>query len=223
MEKFREHLKIPRWQVFGGSWGSTLSLAYAESHPERVTEMVLRGIFLLRRQEIEWFYQRGASMLFPDAWEEYIRPIPEEERGDLVRAYYRRLTGPDEAMRREAALCWSRWEGRTSRLLEDPQLVARVCGEAMSMALARIECHYFVHRGFLERETQLLDDLPRIHHIPATIVQGRYDVICPMESAWLLHSRWPGSVLRIVPDAGHSAMEPGIIHELVSATDRFAR
>ena len=223
MEALRDQLGVGRWQVFGGSWGSTLSLAYAQSHPDRVSELVLRGIFLLRQQEIDWFYQRGASAIFPDAWEEYQRPIPEAEQGDMITAYYQRLTSADDTVRRDAALCWSRWEGRTSKLIEDPLLLARVSGEAMSLALARIECHYFVHHGFLERDTQIVDALPKIRHVPTVIVQGRYDVVCPMESAWLLHRRWPEAELRVVPDAGHSAMEAGIVHELVSATDRFAR
>ncbi len=223
MEALREMLGIERWQVFGGSWGSTLALAYAETHPTRVTELVLRGIFLLRRQEIEWFYQRGASALFPDAWEHYLAPIPEAERGDLLSAYHRRLTGADPEARRRAAVAWSVWEGTTSKLRVDPDMVRRVSQDAFADAFARIECHYFVNRGFLRSDAQLLDDVDRIRHIPAVIVQGRYDVVCPMESAWALHRAWPEAELIVVPDAGHSALEPGITRALVDATDRFAK
>lgn len=221
MESLRDHLGIEKWQVFGGSWGSTLSLAYSEKHPERVSELVLRGIFLLRKQEITWFYQRGAGALFPDAWEDYVTPIPESERGNLLAAYHKRLTSPDEAVRKEAAKSWSIWEGRTSCLFPNEELIAKTAGDEFAIAFARIECHYFTNNGFFEKETQLLDDVGRIRHIPTVIVQGRYDVVCPAESAWALHRAFPEADLRIVPDAGHSAMEPGIVHELVSATDRF--
>jgi proline iminopeptidase len=221
MEKIRAELGIARWQVFGGSWGSTLALAYAERHPERVTELVLRGIFLLRKQEIDWFYQRGADALFPDAWEEYLAPIPAAERGDLLRAYHGRLTHEDPAVQKAAARAWSIWEGRTSCLYENPDLVARSAGDAFSLAFARIECHYFANGGFFDRDTLLLDEVGKIRHIPTVIVQGRYDVVCPAESAWALHRAFPEADLRIVPDAGHSAFEPGNLHELVLATDRF--
>jgi len=221
MEAIRERLGVERWQVFGGSWGSTLALAYAQKHPERVTELVLRGIFLLRKKEIDWFYQSGASQLFPDAWEEYLAPIPPEERGDLLRAYYTRLTGDDTQARLRAAKAWSIWEGRTSFLMPNPELVAKNAGDEYSLAFARIEAHYFVNRGFFERDDGLLEGVSRIRHIPAVIVQGRYDVVCPMESAWALHRAWPEASLRVVPDAGHAALEPGTLHELVSATDRF--
>ena len=222
MERLRETLGIERWQVFGGSWGSTLALAYAQTHPQRVSELVLRGIFLLRRKEIEWFYQRGASLLFPDAWEGFLAPIPEAERGDLLRAYHRRLTSEDPQVRAEAARAWSVWEAATSKLIPDAGLIERNAATDFALAFARIECHYFVHGGFFERDGQLLEGIDRIRSIPAVIVQGRYDVVCPMESAWELHRAWPEAELRIVPDAGHSAFEPGIVHELVSATDRFA-
>ena len=221
MEKLREHLGIERWQIFGGSWGSTLSLAYAQRHPERVSELVLRGIFLLRRQEIEWFYQRGASAIFPDAWEGYLGPIPVEERGDLLGAYHRRLTSDDPQVRQEAARAWSVWEGSTSRLIPDPELVSRNAGDEFSLAFARIECHYFLNRGFFEDEEQLLRGVERIRRIPTVIVQGRYDVVCPMETAWALHRAWPEAEFRVVPDAGHAAMEAGILHELIEATNRF--
>ncbi|MCS6798821.1 MAG: prolyl aminopeptidase [Myxococcota bacterium] len=221
IEALREHLGVDRWLLFGGSWGSTLALAYAQRHPDRVRAMVLRGIFLLRRREIEWFYQDGASRIFPDAWERFVEPIPPEERGDMIRAYYRRLTSEDAETRRRAALAWSQWEGVTSTLLPDERLLARTADPRFAEAFARIECHYFVHGGFFERDGQLLDEVDRIRHIPAVMVQGRYDVVCPAESAWLLHRAWPESDLRIVQDAGHSANEPGITHELIEATDRF--
>ena len=223
IEALRTHLGIDRWTVFGGSWGSTLALAYAETHPEPVSELVLRGIFLLRKQEIDWFYQRGASILFADAWEGYLAPIPEAERGDLLGAYYRRLTSEDAGVRQEAARAWSVWEGSTSCLFPNAELIAKTGGDEFSLAFARIECHYFTNRGFFSRDAQLLEDVGRIRHIPAVIVQGRYDVVCPMESAWALHRAWPEADLRLVPDAGHSALEAGIVHELVEATDRFRR
>jgi proline iminopeptidase len=221
-ERIRERLGIEKWMVFGGSWGSTLALAYAETHPERVSELVLRGIFLLRRKELLWFYQEGASWLFPDAWDEYLKPIPEVERGDLMSAYYRRLTSDDPAVRGAAARAWSVWEGTTSRLHVDPEYVARYGGDQFADAFARIEAHYFVHGAWLRSDTQLLDDAPKIAHIPGVIVQGRYDVVCPAASAWALHKRWPQSKLVIVPDAGHSIKEPGILSALVQATDDFA-
>ena len=223
MEKLREHLGIERWQVFGGSWGSTLGLAYAETHPERVTELVLRGIFLVRRQEVQWFYQQGTSAIFPDAWEDYLAPIPAAERGDLVSAYYRRLTSEDAAVRLEAAKAWSVWEGRTSNLIPNPALVAKLDTDEVAIAFARIECHYFVNRAFFAKETQLLDDAHRIRHIPTVIVQGRYDVVCPMESAWALHRALPEAEFVVVGDAGHSAFEPGTLDVLVRATDRFTK
>lgn len=221
IERLREHLAIDRWQVFGGSWGSTLALAYAQSHPLRVTELVLRGIFTLRRDEVQWFYQRGASWIFPDAWERYLAPIPEVERGDLVSAYYRRLTSDDAAVRREAASAWSVWEGSTSFLIPDEENIARTAVDDFAAALARIECHYFVHGGFFETDGQLLANIEPMRHIPGVIVQGRYDVVCPAGTAWELHRAWPEADFRLVPDAGHSASEVGHVHELVSATDRF--
>ncbi|AKF09015.1 Proline iminopeptidase [Sandaracinus amylolyticus] len=222
IERLREHLGVERWQVFGGSWGSTLALAYAQKHPERVTELVLRGIFLLRRAELLWFYQHGTSEMFPDAWQHFLAPIPESERGDLMGAYHKRLTSDDAHVRQEAARAWSVWEARTSFLLAREDHVARAAADAFSLAFARIECHYFVNDGFLAREDQLLADVDRIRHIPAVIVHGRYDVVCPARNAWDLHQRWPEAELKIVEDAGHSAYEPGIMHELVTATDRFA-
>ena len=221
VERLRKYLGIDRWLVFGGSWGSTLALAYAETHPERVTELVLRGIFLLRQSEIRWMYQQGASSLFPDRWEAYRDAIPEDERDDFLGAYHRRLTGTDHRAAVAAARAWSVWEASTSFLRSNADNIARWSEAEFALAIARIECHYFVNRGFLRSETQLLDDVPRIRHVPATIVQGRYDVVCPATSAWDLHRAWPEADLRIVADAGHSAFEPGITHELVLATDRY--
>ena len=224
-EKLRAHLGIERWQVFGGSWGSTLALAYAQRHADRVSEMVLRGIFLLRRSELDWFYQssEGAAALFPDLWEHYVAPIPEDERYDMVRAYYRRLTSADASERVAAARAWSIWEGATSHLRTDPGYVAKFRDADYAAAFARIECHDFVNGGFLDSDDQLLRDVPKIRHIPAVIVQGRYDVVCPMRSAWHLHRAWPEAQLVVVPDAGHSAFEPGIALALRRAADRFAR
>lgn len=221
MERLRTHLALERWQVFGGSWGSTLALAYAQSHPERVTELVLRGIFMLRRSELEWFYQKGCDALYPDAWETYLSAIPEVERGDLMSAYHRRLTHADKAVRLAAARAWSVWEGATSFLWQDQSHIESSAQDEFALAFARIECHYFVNGGFFEHDDQLLRNVERIRHIPAVIVQGRYDVVCPLRSAWDLHRAWPEADLRIVQDAGHSAFEPGNTHELLEATDRF--
>ena len=218
MERIREHLGVDRWQLFGGSWGSTLALAYAQQHPERVTEMVLRGIFLLRQREIQWYYQEGASRLFPEAWQQYLEPIPREERDDMVGAYYRRLTSSDRAERIQAARAWSMWEGSTSRLVPDAELIKRTGDEAFAEAFARIECHYFINGGFFQEDGQLLKNIDRIKHIPATIVQGRYDVVCPAESAHDLHQAWPSSNLVIAPQSGHSALEPEITTHLLAAT-----
>lgn len=223
IERVREHLGIARWQVFGGSWGSTLSLAYAQTHPDKVSELVLRGIFMLRRWELEWFYQKGCDALYPDAWEAFLAAIPEVERGDLMSAYHRRLTSPDPQVRLHAARAWSVWEGATSFLHQDGAYINSSGEDEFALAFARIECHYFVHGGFFEHDDQLLRHVDRIRRIPAVIVQGRYDVVCPMRSAWDLHRAWPEADLRVVQDAGHSAFEPGIAHELIEATDRFGR
>jgi proline iminopeptidase len=222
IEAIRERLAIPRWQVFGGSWGSTLALLYAQTHPERVTELVLRGIFMLRPAEIAWFYQYGASEIFPDLWEPYRDFIPTAERGDFLGAYHRRLTGPDPQLALEAARIWSVWEGSTSHLKLSPATVGRFGADRFALAFARIEAHYFVNGGFMSAPDQIIRDVPRIRHIPAVIVQGRYDIVCPLTSAWELHRAWPEADLRVVADAGHSAHEPGIVHELISATDRYA-
>lgn len=223
IEALREHLGIARWQVFGGSWGSTLALAYAQRHPERVTELVLRGIFLLRRKEIDWYYNGAAGYVYPDEWEKFLAPVPEDERDqDLVEVYHRLLHSPDEDIARTAAIAWSSWEGATSSLRPQPDRVTETSEPRFALAFARIENHYFRHGGFLD-EGQLLRDIGVISHIPAVIVQGRHDIVCPAVSAWELHRAWPGSVLHIVDDAGHAASEPGITHHLVEATDRFAK
>lgn len=221
MELLREKLGISRWLVFGGSWGSTLSLAYAQRHPAAVSELVLRGIFLLRKKEVDWFYQSGASEIYPDQWEHFLAPIPSEERRDLLSAYHRRLTSDDRETRLAAARAWSIWEGATSFLVPDPERTKQFGTAEFALALARIETHYFMNKGFFAGEDELLDGVDRIRHIPAVIVQGRYDVVCPMTTAWELASRWSEADVRIVGDAGHSAYEPGITHELVSATDAF--
>jgi proline iminopeptidase len=221
MEKLREHLGIDKWQVFGGSWGSTLALAYAETHPARVTELVLRGIFLCRREELLWFYQKGADAIFPDLWEHFVRVIPENERGDMMAAYHRRLTSEDEKTRIDAARAWSIWEGSTSRLLFDPRSIEKFAEAQFALAFARIECHYFVNNAFFETENYLLENVGKIRHIPGAIVQGRYDIVCPLTSAWDLHHAWPEAELHITPDAGHSIMEPGNTSALIGATDRF--
>lgn len=223
MEALRRHLGIERWQVFGGSWGSTLALAYGQAHADRVTELVLRGIFTLRREELHWFYQEGASWLFPDAWEGYLEPIPEAERGNLIAAYHKRLTGDDRAEQLRAAKAWSLWEGGTVSLMPSPERMATFSSDGFALAFARIECHYFVNGGFFERDDQLIANVDRIRHIPAVIVQGRYDVCTPVKTAWELHKAWPEADFRLIDDAGHAASEPGIISELVLATDRFAR
>lgn len=221
MERIREHLGVDRWMVFGGSWGATLGLAYAEAHPERVTELILRGIFLLRQREVDWLYQEGASRIFPDAWEPYRDAIPAGERGDFLQAYAKRLLSDDPAVNLPAAKAWSIWEGATSKLIPDPDFIASYGDEATTLAFARIECQYFLNKGWMD-EAQLLRDAPRLKGIPGAIVQGRYDMVCPIESAWALSKAWPEADLVIVPDAGHSAYEPGISRALVAATDRFA-
>ncbi|TFI56854.1 prolyl aminopeptidase [Sphingomonas parva] len=221
IERLRVMLGVERWLVFGGSWGSTLALAYAQTHADRVEALILRGIFTMRRQEIDWFYQDGASALFPDAWEDFVAPIPEPERSDLVAAYRTRLTSDDAETRRAAARAWSRWEGSTVRLLPDPGLVSAVTADRFAEAIARIENHYMVHQGWLE-EGQLIRDAGRLNDIPGVIVQGRYDACTPPRTAWDLHRAWPEAELRISPDAGHSYNEPGILDALVQATDRFA-
>jgi proline iminopeptidase len=221
MEALRIYLGIEQWLVFGGSWGSTLALAYAESHPQRVTALVLRGIFMLREMELQWFYQQGASALYPDRYAAYIAAIPPDERSDLIQAFYQRLISDDADTQLQAARAWAIWEASTSFLLPNEANISSWNEAGFAIAVARIECHYFVNRGFFECDDQLLRDVDRIRHLPCVIVQGRYDVVCPMQSAWDLHQRWPESELHIVPDAGHSAFEAGNTHELICATDRF--
>jgi len=223
IEALRKHLGIERWQVFGGSWGSTLALAYAQTHPSVVTELVLRGIFLLQKREIDWFYQDGCSRIFPDLWEDFLAPIPTAERSDLLHAYHRRLTDSDPQTQLTAARAWSIWEGATSSLEVSQQAITTMGQDEFALAFARIEAHYFVNHGFFDQDDYLLRHVDKIAHIPGVIVQGRYDVVCPMESAWELHRRWPQSSLRIAKTSGHSAFEREIIHELVIATDAFAR
>ena len=221
MERIREERGIERWQVVGGSWGSTLGLAYAQTHPERVSEIVLRGIFTLRREELSWFYQAGCHQIFPDAWEGFLAPIPPDERHDMIAAYHRRLTSADRAVQIEAARAWSIWEGTTISLLPDPARIAKFGQDDYAIAFARIECHYFMNAGFFERDDQLIADVGRIRRIPGVIVQGRYDVVTPMRTAWDLHAAWPEADFRLVADAGHAVTEPGITREIVAATDRF--
>ena len=222
IERLREHLGIDRWQVFGGSWGSTLALAYAQKYPDRPTELVLRGIFTFSQDEMDWFYRDGTRVLFPDAYDQFIGALPEEERADPVASYHRRLTSDDRATREAAARAWSMWECRVATLIPDDDLIAHCEDASFTLAFARIECHYFVNNGFLTTPTQLIDEVAKIRHIPGIIVHGRYDVICPARNAWRLHKAWPESELVLVPSAGHSANEAGIVDALVSATDRFA-
>lgn len=218
MELLRQTLGIERWQIFGGSWGSTLALTYAETHPGRVTGLILRGIFLVRWAELEWFYQEGCSWIYPDAFTAFQAPIPLEERGDMIAAYYRRLTDPSQQVRLTAAKAWSVWEGSTLSLMQDPERIRQFGADAYAIAFARIECHYFVNGGFFERDDQLIANAGRLAGIPGTIVHGRYDVVTPLKNAWDLKQVWPEADLRIVVDAGHAMSEPGIAHELVSAT-----
>lgn len=222
IERLREHLKVENWVVFGGSWGSTLGLTYAIKHPEAVKGLILRGIFLCRPQEIQWYYQSGANQIFPDQWENYIAPIPPSEREDFVAAYYKRLTSTDEAERKAAAYAWSGWEGSTSKLLFDPALFADFTADDSADSIARIECHYFVHNTFFNTDNWILENIATIRTIPCIMVQGRYDIPCPIKSAWDLHRAWPEAQLEIIPDAGHAATEPGILDALIRATDNFS-
>jgi len=227
IEKLRKHVSethkpnIEKWVVFGGSWGSTLALAYAETYPERVKALILRGIFTLRRKELIWFYQEGASFMFPEAWDTFIAPIPEVERFDLMSAYHRRLTGNNEEERKKCAKAWTIWELSTSRLYVDQEYIARATDD-FADAFARIECHYFVNGGFFKYDGQLLQEAGKLKNIPGVIVQGRYDMVCPATTAWDLKKHWPQAEFYMIPDAGHSAKEDGIISELVKACDKFA-
>jgi len=223
IERLREEFGIEQWLVFGGSWGSTLALAYAETHPERVRGLVLRGIFLCRPYEMRWFYEdsTGAGAIFPETWAQYAELIPEDESGDMIGAYYRRLTSDDESVRLEAAHRWSVWEGSALRLLPDPKTLEEFTEPEKAIALARIECHYFINNCFFDSDNYLIEHVDRIRHIPAVIVHGRYDIVCPFVNAWELHRAWPESTLRVIPDAGHAATEPGIAAALVEATNSF--
>lgn len=223
LEKLRHFFKIEKWIVFGGSWGSTLALAYAETHPERVKALILRGIFLGRKKEIHWFYQFGAHHFFREEWEKYISLIPKEERGDLVKAYYQRLTAENPQLRKQAAFAWSAWEGANLRLYFDSQLSNQFTEDFHADALARIECHYFLNNCFFKTENWLIENVHSLRKIPAVIIHGRYDLVCPFENAWELHQAWPEAHLEIIPDAGHSASEPGIVDALIRTTDKFGK
>lgn len=222
VEALREELGIEAWQVFGGSWGSALALAYAQTHPERVRELILRGIFLLRQAEFDWFYKDGCNWLFPEAFADFTGAIPENERDDIIAAYYKRLTSEDPAVRLEAARAWTSWEGRTLSLLPDADRERYIAADYYALALARIECHYVANNGFLDRDDQLLRNADRLSDIPGVIVHGRYDVVTPMKNAFDLARVWPLAELRVVPDAGHAMTEPGITHALISATRMYA-
>lgn len=221
IEKLRHLLKVDRWVVFGGSWGSTLALSYAETHPAPVLALILRGIFLGRPKELGWFYQHGAHFLFPDEWEKFIDPIPEAERGNILHAYYKQLTSNDKATRVRAASAWACWEGVTLKLIFDPEIFLQFTEDSHADAIARLECHYFINNCFFKTDNWLIEHVGPIRKIPAVIVQGRYDIICPMVSAWELHKAWPEAEFEVIKDAGHAASEPGTLDALVRATDRF--
>ncbi|MBS0364180.1 MAG: prolyl aminopeptidase [Proteobacteria bacterium] len=220
IERLRERLGIEKWCVFGGSWGSTLALAYAIKHPERVESLVLRGIFLLTERELSWFYQDGACMLFPDAWQRFCAPIPAAERGDMIGAYHKRLTHPERRVQAEAAAAWSQWEGDTISIRGPEARPSKFNEIDFAIAFARIECHFFANKGFFPEENWILKNASRLKSIPGWIVQGRFDVVTPMESAWKLKSAWPNARFEVVWDAGHASTEPGIVDALVRATDQ---
>ena len=225
IEKIKQILKIEKWLVFGGSWGSTLSLAYAQRYPNSVSELVLRGIFMLRKKELDWFYQYGASKIFPDAWEKFLEPIDQENRDDLIGAYHKIFDGDDEQKKLEAAVAWSKWEASASTLSYKPEIINSFSNPKFALAFALIENHYFINEGFLENENQLIstDSINKIRHIPTKIIQGRYDIVCPMETAWELYRNWPEAELIIAPSSGHSAFEKEITHFLVSATNEYGK
>ncbi len=223
MEKLRTHLRINSWIVFGGSWGSTLALSYAITYPHRVDGLILRGIFTMKPYELEFLYKEGASYLFPEGWEEFVSIIPPKERDDLIAAYYRIVTGDDEELKQKAAVLWTKWEARTNRLIADPELVQKMTEDRYALSFARTETHYFHHRGFLPSPNFFVEQVHKIRQIPTIIVHGRYDLVCPVRSAWELHQEWPEAALYIVPDAGHSATEKGNLHFLIEATDQFRR
>lgn len=223
IELLKEKLGIDKWVVFGGSWGSTLALAYAETHPESVLALVLRGVFMGRPKELKWMYQFGAHHVFPDQFEKYIEPVPESERGDMIKAYYKLLTSKDTSVRKRAASCWAAWEGAVLKLLFDPNLFEQFVEDTHADAIARIECHYFVNKCFFKTDNWLLENVDKIKEIPGFIVQGRYDMICPMETAWELHNAYQKAEFEIIPDAGHAVSEPGITDALIRATDLFGQ
>lgn len=220
IEKLRNFFSISSWAVFGGSWGSTLALSYAQTHPKACDKLFLRGIFLLREKEIGWFYRKGASSIFPDFWEGYEKPLSLEERKDHVASYYKILSGAPSEKRLEAARAWSKWEGSTSKLLPDRKLMTDFSDDDFATAFARIECHYFINKGFFKEENELLNGIDKIRNIPAVIVHGRYDVVCPLESAWELHKKWPEAEFKIIDDAGHSLSEKGIQSFLLEALNK---
>ena len=223
IEKIRRHLNINKWVVFGGSWGSTLALSYSILNPEHCKGLILRGIFMIRKKEIDWFYQEGASNIFPDAWENYLMPIPENKRNNLVAAYYEKLTSNDEKIRLDAAKAWSIWEARTSKLFQSKNSLHHFENPKVAEAFARIECHYFINSGFFEYESWILDNVNKIKHLPIAIIQGRYDIVCPMVSAWELHKLLPNANFEIIQDAGHSMTEPGIALKLIDYTNKFVK
>ena len=223
IEKIRKHLCVESWVVFGGSWGSTLSLAYSQSHPTVCKGLILRGIFLLRKKEIHWFYQEGASKLFPDAWENFLKPIPLDKQDNLLKAYYELLTHEDSSKRIEAAKAWSVWEGSTVKLIQNKALMEHSSDAKFAEAFSRIECHYFTNNGWFNTDNYLIENIDKIRHIPAVIVHGRYDVVCPVENAWELHKAWPESELYIIPDSGHAMSEEGIKNKLIEYTDKFLK
>ncbi len=222
IEKIRTKLCIDKWTIFGGSWGSTLSLSYAIKHSDRCNALILRGIFMLRKKELSWFYQEGASYIYPDAWEHYLKPIPTEKQSNLIKAYYEILTGNDKKARYQAAKAWSIWEASTSKLIQNKKSLHHFEDENIADIFARIECHFFINKGFFEYDGWLLDQIDIIRHIPCVIVQGRYDVVCPMITAWELHKKWPEANFHIVQDSGHSMLEQGIRDKLIEYTNKYA-
>ena len=222
IEKIRNHLSIDQWVVFGGSWGSTLSLAYSQTHPDSCKGLILRGIFLVRKKELDWFYQEGASNIFPDRWESFLEPIPVEKRDNLMQAYYEILTGEDHSKKIEAAKAWSTWEGSTVKLLEDENFISDFSDDKFAEAFARIECHYFMNNCWFNSDNHLIENMHKIKHIPGVIIHGRYDIVCPVIQAWDLHKAWPEADLHIIPDAGHSIFEDGIKNKILEYTDRFS-
>ncbi|HIC83484.1 MAG TPA: prolyl aminopeptidase [Candidatus Marinimicrobia bacterium] len=222
IEKIRKHLSIDRWVIYGGSWGSTLLLAYSQTYPDSCKALILRGIFLVRKKEIHWFYQEGASKIFPDNWQSFVAPIPIEKRNNLLEAYYNLLIGEDSSKKIEAAKAWSTWEGSTVRLIQDKDFIGDFSDEKFAEAFARIECHYFMNNAWFDSDNHLIENVDKIRHIPAVIVHGRYDIICPVENAWELHQAWPESELHIIPDAGHSIFEEGIKDKILEYTEKFS-